>query len=54
MDPLEEIASLTWQLSEVADRLPALVAAARAQGTSWAQIGAAHGISRQAAQQRYG
>lgn len=54
MEPLEEIASLTWQLSEVADRLQVLVDAARAGGASWAQVGAAHGISCQAARQHYG
>lgn len=53
MEPLEEIASLTWQLGEVADCLPVFVDAARAGGASWAEVGAAHGISRQAAQRRY-
>lgn len=53
IDPLAEIASVRWQLREVAERLPPLVAAARAGGATWSQVGAAHGISRQAAQQRY-
>ena len=54
MEALAEIASVAWQLREVADHLPALVTAARADGLTWAQVGAAHAICRQGAQQRYG
>lgn len=46
------------QMAELVDELDAAVQAAvngqRARGASWAEIGRAFGITRQAAQQRYG
>jgi len=36
------------------DRIATLVGAARMAGASWSQIGAALGVSRQAAHERYG
>ena len=45
----------TARLRDAADRkLFQLVGLARAEGASWAQIGAALGVSTQAAHQRYG
>ena len=42
-------------LARVADvRLAEVVASARKNGASWTQIGRAIGVSKQAAQQRYG
>lgn len=42
------------QVDETRDELGRAVAQARAAGESWAAIGMALGISRQAAQQRFG
>jgi hypothetical protein len=42
---------LSWELRRFA---PLLVKHARAAGHSWGEIGAALGISKQAAQQKYG
>lgn len=42
-------------LARLADaRLADIVASARKNGASWAQVGRAIGVSKQAAQQRYG
>ena len=48
---LQTVASALWMLDQARSHF---VAAARADGADWAQIGAALGISRQAARQRYG
>lgn len=51
---VDQVDSVT-AIIEAAELLRArLVDTARSQGASWAQIGAAQGISKQAAQQKYG
>ncbi len=49
-----EIIAATENLSAAEDRLREVVADARAAGDSWTLIGAALGVTRQAAQQRFG
>jgi hypothetical protein len=49
-----EIVAASKALSDAEDRLRRAVADARAAGYSWAMVGASLGVSRQAAQQRFG
>ncbi len=52
---IEEAVTVAGELGALSDRLIGYYAErARAEGCTWAQIGAAIGISRQAAQQRFG
>jgi hypothetical protein len=54
IEDLRAITSLVATLQEVETALSSAVARARADGYSWAHIGTALGVSKQAAQQRYG
>ncbi len=51
---LRVIAALVEQRNEVDDGLVAAVRAARDAGRSWSEIAAMLGVSKQAAQQKYG
>lgn len=53
-DALENIGWAAKQIRQANERAERYVAEARQAGASWAAIGAQLGISRQAAQQRYG
>jgi hypothetical protein len=52
--PLAELMAIPGEREAVEARAARLVAEARAQGASWAQVGAALRISKQAAHERYG
>lgn len=52
--PHRRIVAASEALVEAEDGLRKAVAAARAYGYSWVMIGASLGVSRQAAQQRFG
>lgn len=52
--PVEAVEVLRVLEGVVQDAIAGWVAAARAEGLSWAQIAPALGTSKQAAQQRYG
>ncbi len=51
--PLERAAKLTARIASLETDREAAVAAARAAGASWAEIGQALGVSAQAAHKRY-
>jgi hypothetical protein len=51
---LAELMAAAAGLAGAQERLGRALAGARSAGASWAQVGDALGISRQAAQQRYG
>jgi hypothetical protein len=51
---LAELIAAAAGLAGAQERLGRALAGARSAGASWAQVGDALGISRQAAQQRYG
>lgn len=51
---LESLGTLAAAALEVADEIAGTVDAARASGATWAAIADHLGVSRQAAQQRYG
>lgn len=51
---VEQLADQHRRITEMQEYLPGLVVQARYAGTSWRAIGAALGMSRQAAQQKYG
>jgi phage-related protein len=51
---LAELIAAASELSRAEDRLARALASARGAGASWAQVGDALDISRQAAQQRFG
>jgi len=51
---LEAIEAAAGQLRAAEDQVVRTVAAARRLGHSWGELGAALGVSRQAAQQRFG
>jgi predicted ArsR family transcriptional regulator len=51
---LRAVAEYGDQARHVDQKLRALVAQARSEGASWEQIGQALGITKQAAQQRFG
>ena len=51
---LQEIVDLTERRDEVVGDLADAVRRARASGWSWSWIGAALGVTKQAAQQKYG
>ncbi len=51
---LESIARITDEIAAAHQRLERAVRDARAAGATWAQIGAATGVSRQAAHERWG
>jgi hypothetical protein len=53
-DDAHDLARLAHQRRELEDRIGNRVRAARDNGLSWSDIGAALGISKQGAQQRYG
>ena len=53
-DELHEIEAALQALDAADDQLHETVVAARAAGYSWAAIGAVLGVSKQAAQQRFG
>lgn len=48
------VARISAEIADAHDRLEAAVRDARADGATWAQIGAAAGITRQAAHERWG
>lgn len=50
---LEQLADQQRRITEMQEYIPGLVVQARYAGASWRAIGAALGISRQGAQQRY-
>lgn len=52
-DPLGELAASVYAVNALESACVLYVEAARAAGASWGQIGAAMGVSRQAARQRY-
>jgi hypothetical protein len=52
--PIETLTELAADLYEIQNALPNAVAGARTAGASWTEIGRALGISKQAAQQKYG
>lgn len=52
-DALAALADVTGQLGALHARQDALVARARADGASWAQVAEALGVSAQAAHKRY-
>src|SRR5664279_4641830 len=51
---LDAVAELSEVQREASEQLRATVGAARAEGASWTVLGAKLGVSRQAAQERYG
>lgn len=51
---LEKLTDARYLLQQAEEALAETVAAARADGASWADVGRALSISRQAAQQRFG
>ena len=53
-DPLRHIAELAHQRDQVDSELAESVRAARAAHRSWSEIGAMLGVSKQAAQRKYG
>ncbi len=53
-DALRHIAELAQQREDVDAELAKTVRAARAAGRSWSEIGAMLGVSKQAAQRKYG
>lgn len=53
-EPLEAVVFIQDMASELADGMQAAAQRARAAGRTWAEIGGALGMSRQAAFQRYG
>jgi hypothetical protein len=53
-ETLNALVETVHERAELEFRARRLVAEAHKQGASWAQIGAALGISRQAAHERYG
>ena len=53
VDPLAELRALQERERELEDTRRRLIAAARTQGRSWTEIGAALGVSKQAAWQLY-
>jgi hypothetical protein len=50
---IEQLADQQRRITEMQEYIPGLVVQARYAGASWRAIGAALGISRQGAQQRY-
>jgi hypothetical protein len=52
--PLAALRNSVAIIQAFTDDLPIFVSAARRSGATWEQIGDALGVSRQAAQQRYG
>ena len=54
MTSLAELAEVAGRRNATEQRTAELVAAARADGATWQQIGQALGVTRQAAQMRYG
>jgi hypothetical protein len=52
-DPLGRLDAIRHCISELDDLEGATVAAARAAGVTWTQIGALYGLSKQGAQQRF-
>ena len=54
MDQLERLKELSNQRNTIDNQITATVHAAREQGATWASIGEALNISRQATQQKYG
>lgn len=52
-DHLHDLAQLATQRAELDHRIAARVAQAREAGRTWEQIGAALGVTKQAAQKRY-
>jgi hypothetical protein len=52
-DPLRRLDAIRHCISELDDLERATVAAARAAGVTWTQIGALYGLSKQGAQQRF-
>jgi hypothetical protein len=52
-DPVSALCAARWAAQEVEALERSLVRHARSKGDSWALIGYALGVSRQAAQQRY-
>lgn len=50
---LAALENITEKAREEADKVPQAVAAARRAGASWAQIGKALGVTRQAAWEKY-
>ena len=53
-DPLVALTNLRWAIEEIDEAIGRTVTEARAAGRSWSQIGDSLGISKQAAQQKYG
>jgi hypothetical protein len=53
-DFLQELAALAQRKTELDDRIGFLANSARVDGTTWEAIGASLGVTKQAAQQRYG
>ncbi len=51
---LPDLARIPGARRDLEDRARELVVQARADGASWAQVGAALGMSKQAAHERYG
>ena len=54
LTPLERVHAIRRLAETVESALRTAVADARADGASWGQIGTGLGVTRQAAQQRYG
>ncbi|MGM0384787.1 MAG: hypothetical protein ACQERF_02230 [Actinomycetota bacterium] len=51
---IDALAQVSAEISDAHTRLEAAVRAARAAGATWAQIGEATGVTRQAAHERWG
>ena len=51
---VEQLRWARWVAAEAQQLVEASVVEARRMGASWATIGAVHGVTRQAAQQRFG